>query len=339
MGRLSFAFGVVVVLALSHATPAQQPPAPPVKDASAYAHAPRTAEEFDQMMTSVSNWGRWGKEDQIGAVNLITPEKRKQAAALVRLGTAVSLAHDEGTRDARAPTTPNIRHTMMQPSEGGSVVVGSVALGDHSLSMTHLDALCHILYKGHTYNGFTLDEVYGAEGCKKAGLAYKDGIVTRGVLIDLPRLRGVPYLEPGTPVYTEDILAWEKKTGVKVAPGDVVILRTGRWPRLAQKGEWDIQSTNAGFHPSVAPFMKARGVVIVGQDGPDGVQPMSFPGVRYPFHTMMMVGLGIDILDQVNTEEVAAMAAKLNRYEFMITIAPLRVVGGTGVAVNPLAIF
>jgi kynurenine formamidase len=338
MRRFSFGLGAIALLALLQTGHAQQQPVPPVKDASGYAHAPRTAEEFDQMITSVSNWGRWGKDDQIGAANLISPEKRKQAAALVKLGTAVSLAQDEGVKDKRA-MTPNIRHTMMPPSEGGSVVVGSVALGDHSLTMTHLDALCHILYRGHTYNGFTLDEVYSPEGCKKVGLAYKDGIVTRGVLIDLPRLRGVPYLDPGTPVYTEDILAWEKKTGVKISQGDVVILRTGRWARIADKGDWDSQTVNAGFHPSVAPFIKERGVVIVGQDGPDGIQPMSFPGVRYPFHTMMMVGLGVDILDQVNTEAVAAMAARLNRYEFMITIAPLRVVGGTGVAVNPLAIF
>src|SRR5438105_4298865 len=127
-----------------HAGPQPGPQSP-----SVYAHPPMTAAEFDKMITGVSNWGRWGKDDQAGAVNLITPEKRKQAAGLVKLGTVVSLAHNEGIRDKRAPAAPNIRHTMMQPSEGGSVVVGSVQLGDHSLSMTHLDALCHILYKGH----------------------------------------------------------------------------------------------------------------------------------------------------------------------------------------------
>ena len=328
----TLAVGVALAVPLSGQNPPPQP---------TYAHAPRTAAEFDEMMTRVSNWGRWGKEDQLGAANLITEEKRRQAAALVKRGIVVSLAHDEGVPDARTEGgPPNIRHTMAKPSEGGQVVVGSYQLGGHGLSMTHLDALCHILYKGQTYNGFTLDQVYSEQGCVKGGLGpYRTGIVTRAVLIDMPRLRGVPYLEPGTPVYTEDIEAWEKKTGVKVSSGDVLLLRTGRWVRLKEKGSWDIVNLNAGFHPSIAPFLKQRGVVIVGQDGPDGVQPLAFPGVRYPFHTIAMVGLGIDILDQVNTEEVAAMAAKLNRWEFMLTIAPLRIPMGTGSAVNPLAIF
>jgi kynurenine formamidase len=315
---------------------AQQPPATPT-----YTQAPRTAEEFDEMITRISNWGRWGKDDQLGAANLITEAKRREAAALVTRGIVVSLARDEGNSDPDNPgAPPNVRHLMAKPMNDGLVLVGSYQLGGHSLSMTHLDTFCHILYKGKTYNGLTLNDVYSEGGCKKMGLApYRNGIITRGVLIDLPRLRGVDYLEPGTPVYTEDIEAWEKKAGLKVSPGDAIFLRTGRWVRRARYGEWDIVKLNAGFHPSVAPWLKARGVTFVGQDGPDGVQPLSFPGVQYPFHTMVMVGLGIDILDQVNLEDVAVTAARLNRWTFMLSVAPLRIPMGTGSAVNPLAVF
>jgi kynurenine formamidase len=321
-----------------------QQPTPPIRDAAGYAHAPRTADEFDQMINDISNWGRWGSDDQAGALNLITEAKRLEAAGLVKQGIVVSLAREirTGTDPENTTGRPDAQHLMGQrPAPGADGILSdSYQVSGHSMTMTHLDTLCHILYKGKAYNGFTLEDIYAPDGCRVLGLApYTNGIVTRGVLVDLPRLRGVPFLEPGTPVYVEDIEAWEEAVGVKITSGDVLFLRTGRWARRAQMGEWDVLQANAGFHPSVAPWLKERGVVIVGQDGIDGVQPLAFPGVPYPFHTMVMVGLGIDILDTVNLEDLAATAAQLKRWDFMLTVAPLRIPAGTGSPVNPLAIF
>ena len=195
-----------------------------------------TEAELDKWMKELSNWGRWGKDDQLGAVNTITPEKRKQAATLVRTGEAVSLAHDIDTmmKQATEFQQPYLRKMGIFPER--QVTRDQSTVDPHGGAFTHLDALCHMAYKGRFYNDAPY-ETATADGCGKMGInALKDGIVTRGVLIDIPRLRNLPYLEPGTHVYREDIEAWEKQAGVKVAPGDALFLRTGRWARSAKLG-------------------------------------------------------------------------------------------------------
>src|SRR5262249_7523976 len=162
--------------------------------------------------------------------------KRKQAASLVKIGLAMSIAHDVLTENAvdnqGAPTH------KMNPRRGG-VVTDSYQFGGHSGTTTHWDALCHIFYKGRSFNGYPQNEVFNEQGCTKLDLkAMKNGIMTRGVLIDIPRLKGLPFLEPGTAIYTEDLEAWERRAGVKVTSGDAVLVRTGRWARRAAIGPW-----------------------------------------------------------------------------------------------------
>ncbi len=149
----------------------------------------------------------------------------------------------------------------------------------HGYSHSHLDALCHILYKNQTYNGYAREVVNTAKGCTKLGIDnLKQGLITRGVLLDIPRLKGVPYLEPGTAIYQEDIEAWEKMSGVKVTSGDAILLRTGRWARRAALGPWPVGRSAAGFHASIAPWIKARGVAIVGSDAASEVTPTLVEG-------------------------------------------------------------
>ena len=185
---------------------------------------------------ALSNWGRWGKDDQRGAANLITPAKRKQALALARTGETVSLAHDTIMEKAVDAATPFEHRTTVMAERGIAVEQQQVSF--HGSTFTHLDALCHIAYQGRLYNGVSFQEsVSEGGGCTNLAITtFKDGIVTRGVLLDIPRLKGVPYLEPGTKVYIEDVEAWEKKAGIKVSPGDAVFLRTGRWARRAKLG-------------------------------------------------------------------------------------------------------
>jgi kynurenine formamidase len=296
--------------------------------------APRNAAEFDELFKQVSNWGRWGKDDQLGSVNLVTEVKRKQAVALVKTGSIVSLAHNPLTERAEDNNNP-FEHTMLRGNN-----MDRYAVSYHGYAHSHIDALCHILYKDQTYNGYARAEVNTDKGCTKLGIDnLKSGIVTRGVLFDIPRLRGVDYLEPGTAIFREDLEAWEKKAGVKISSGDVLLLRTGRWARRAKLGPWNVGQNAAGLHASVAPWIKTRGVAIVGSDAAEDVTPSMVEGLALPIHTLLITAMGINLLDNQDLEALGETAARLKRWEFMITIAPLPVTGGTGSPANVLATF
>jgi kynurenine formamidase len=214
------------------------------------------------------------------------------------------------------------------------------AVAYHGYAHSHIDALCHFLYKDQTYNGYARAAVNTDKGCAKLGIdTLKNGIVTRGVLFDIPRLRNVEYLEPSTPIYVEDLEAWEKKAGIKIGSGDALLLRTGRWARRAKLGPWNVAQQAAGLHASVAPWIKARGIAFVGSDVGEDVTPSMVEGVTLPIHTLLIAGLGMNLLDNQDLEAVGDTAAKLNRWDFMLTIAPVPVTGGTGFPLNALAVF
>jgi kynurenine formamidase len=302
--------------------------------ASQASRAPRNAEEFDALFQQVKNWGRWGPDDQLGAANLITAATRKRAVALAKDGITVSLAHAPLTDKADDNASP-FEHTMNK-----GFTTDTYHVSYHGYAHSHIDALCHILYKDQTYNGYARATVNTEKGCAKLGIdTLKQGIVTRGILLDMPRLKGVPFLEPGTAVYQEDVEAWEKKAGVKVGPGDAVFLRTGRWARRDQLGPWAVGRNAAGFHASIATWLKARGVAFVGSDAASEVVPTMVEGVTLPVHTLLITGLGINILDNQDLERLAATAERLKRWEFLLTINPVPVTGGTGSPLNTLAVF
>jgi len=306
------------------AAPAQAPPS----------RAPRNADEFDQLFHQVSNWGRWGKDDQLGSVNLITPSKRRAALALAKSGESVSLAHNPITEKAEDNNNP-FEHTMLRGNN-----MDRYAVSYHGYAHSHIDALCHILYKDQTYNGYARAEVNTDTGCTKLGIQnLKNGVITRGVLIDIPRLRGVDYLEPGTPIYVEDLEAWEKKAGITIGSGDALLLRTGRWARREKLGPWNVGQSAAGLHASVAPWIRARGVALVGSDAAEDVTPSLVQGVTLPVHTLFITAMGINLLDNQDLEALGAAAARLNRWEFMLTVAPVPVTGGTGFPLNAIATF
>ncbi len=296
--------------------------------------APHNAAEFDTLFQMVKNWGRWGPNDELGSANLVTVAKRKQAVALVKDGITVSLAHNAMTEKAEDNSNP-FEHTMLRGNN-----MDRYAVSYHGYAHSHIDALCHILYKDQTYNGYARADVNTDKGCTKLGIDnLKNGIVTRGILIDIPRLRNLPYLEPGTAIYVEDLEAWEKKAGVKISSGDAIVLRTGRWARREKLGPWNVGQRAAGLHASVAPWIKARGVAFLGSDAAEDVTPSMVEGVALPVHTLMITGLGMNLLDNQDLEAVGETAAKLNRWEFMLTIAPVPVTGGTGFPLNALAMF
>ena len=299
-----------------------------------------TKADIDKWMTGqCSNWGRWGKTDQVGTVNLVTDAKRKQAAALVREGVSVSLAHNPITEKAPDNGSP-FRHTMLYNGAhpNGQFVMDEYAVSYHGLAHTHMDTLCHMAWNGKMYNGFPQTDVTDAGAKELAITNYKNGIFTRGVLVDIPRLKGVPYLEPGQAIYPEDLEAWEKKSGVKIEAGDVVFIRTGRWARRAAKGAWDTSKV-AGLYATCAPWLKARDVAMVGSDSDTDVMPSGVQGVTQPMHQLLLVAMGTPIFDNCDLESLGDAAAKRNRWTFLITAAPIPVNGGTGSPLNPIATF
>jgi kynurenine formamidase len=292
-----------------------------------------TKADIERWKKELSNWGRWGKDDQTGALNLITAGKRKQAAALVKEGFTVSLAHDALTEEAVDNPRP-YEHVMQG--------LGSDRFGVsfHGFAHTHLDSMAHIIDNGQVYNGYTPDRdvvMKNNQGHPRNSIHnLKAGVVTRGILIDIPRLKGLPYLEPGTPIYVEDLEAWEKKAGIKVSPGDALFVRTGRWARRAAKGPWEIQKDEAGLHASVIPWLKHRDVAVLGGDHPQSVMPSE---LGRAVHDFGIIYLGLHMLDNADLDPLGDACAARNRWEFMVTIAPLPIVGGTGSPVNPIAMF
>lgn len=299
----------------------------------------RTKEHIATMMNSLSNWGRWGKEDQLGALNLITPEKRRGAAKLVEEGVSISLAHNVMTK--RAFDSPPFEHRMIETglTPGGESAGDVFSVQVHGYSETHLDALCHVFYEGQIYNGFSQREVT-EKGCGKlAVIEMKNGIFTRGVLMDFPSLLGVKYLDGKRAIRPEDLDAWEKATGVKIESGDVVFIRTGRWARYEAEGEWDVEKNSAGLDVSCVPWVKKGDVAVLASDLALDVMPSGVEGVRLPVHLLTIVGMGVPIIDNCDLEALATAAAARRRWTFLLTLAPLAVNGGSGSPVNPIATF
>ncbi|MFN7920610.1 MAG: cyclase family protein [Bryobacteraceae bacterium] len=299
-----------------------------------------TKATVDKWMKELSNWGRWGKDDQLGAMNHVTPAKRKQAVALVRDGVSVSLAHDAETD--KAPDNPSpFSHAMKATGKTpmGQFVVDEYSVSYHGLAHSHMDALCHMFYEGKMFNGFAQTEV-GEKGANKLSiLNLKNGIFTRGILMDIPRLKGVEWLEPGTPIYPEDLEAWEKKAGVTVGAGDVLLIRTGRWARRAAKGPWDAGKSAAGLHASCAPWARKREIAVIGSESASDVAPSGVEGVTQPIHQLMLISMGVAIFDNMDLDAVAKTAAERKRWEFLVTAGPLAIKGGTGSPLNPIATF
>jgi kynurenine formamidase len=296
-----------------------------------------TKPDIDRLMTELSNWGRWGKADQMGTANLITPARRKAAAALVTEGFSVSLSRDADTEKAVDNGSP-FSHKMMVGVDG-QFNMDEYAVAFHGFANTHFDALSHVFYQGKMYNGYPQSSVTDAGAGQLGVTAFRDGFLTRGVLVDIPRLKGVSYLEPSTPIYPEDLDAWEKKSGIHISAGDAVFVRTGRWARRAEKGPWDTAAHAAGLHASCAKWFKQRDIALLGSDGSHDVLPSGVDGVAWPVHQILLVAMGTPLFDNCDLEALSKAAASRNRWVFLLTAAPLAVRGGTGSPLNPTATF
>ena len=305
-----------------------------------------TLDTLKQWESELSNWGRWGPDDQRGTLNLITPEKTRQAAALVQVGETVTLQHfvtEEKSLDSQSFGPTEHWMSRIDPDTGEpTFALDEIQFSLHDGMLSHIDALCH--YRSEVDGKYVIFNGYPqnltATGCEDLGIdRMGTSYVTRGVLVDIPLMRGLDWLEPSTPIYVEDLLAWEEFAGVKIGSGDALFVRTGRWERRDALGPWQYGQGGAGLHASVLPFLKERDVAILIGDAVNDVQPSGVDGISRPIHQVTQVNIGLPIVDNGYLEDVAATAARLQRWEFLTAIQINPIKGGTASPFNALASF
>lgn len=305
-------------------------------------------ERLEQLYEQCSNWGRWGDDDELGALNLLTPERRVAAMASVRSGLSVSLAHD-------LPKVPSVEnpfpahHHMLASGDAldANGIPGYEATRDyvgtdvHGLGTTHIDALCHMFVRGRSFNGATPETVKSTGATANTIMAAAGGIVGRGVLLDVPRALGVPHL-PGNTAITPDQLDQAcAAQGLHVGEGDLLLVATGRDARRReQQGRFDpIGDGMAGLHAECLPWLHERGVALLGGDGIS--DPMPGLGIHewpFPIHQIGITRIGLMLIDNLRLEDLLEACARAERWEFLLAVSPLRIPGGTGCPVNPVAV-
>ena len=307
-----------------------------------------TTAELDEIYARVKNWGRWGADDQRGALNHLTDAHRAQAATLVRDGSTVSLAHDLPVRPSAETPFPAHHHMLASgDARDSSGVPGYEACGDyigtqvHGLGITHIDALCHMFVRSEMYNGRPTSDVRSDGALTNTIMSAAAGIIGRGVLLDIPAAVGVDSFPHDRSVSVADLEAAEERQKLRVGVGDILIVSTGRDHRRNEKG--GVLSPFAdglsGLHPTCLPWLHERGIAVLGSDGISDHMPyIRTPEWPFPIHQIGITGIGLHLIDNLHLEPISTACAERGRWEFFLTVNPIRIPGGTGCPVNPVAV-
>ena len=214
-----------------------------------------------------------------------------------------------------------------------------VGIDYHNEGHSHIDAFCHVAFDGFLFDGKPEQSVTELGAQAGAIDVLKDGLVSRGVLLDVPRARGIRWIEPGEHVFREDLEAAERDQDVSVDVGDVLLVRTGHARRLAELEPWDTRTAKSGLHPTTALFLAERRVAALGSDGNNDTAPSTTEGIGFPMHVLALNAMGVHLFDYLLLEDVARHCQAVGSWEFLFVAAPLRIVRGTGSPLNPTAIF
>ena len=305
-----------------------------------------TPQYMRDVFEKAKNWGRWGVEDEAGALNFITPAKRLEAAQSITIGESVSCALNLPIQPALDNPYPAL-HMMIQGGDdcvvreiGMEAAMDFVGVAFHGMATSHIDALCHVFVDEKMYNGFAASEVKSTGAKRGSIICAKDGIVSRGVLLDIPRLLGEKWLEPSAIITVDQLEAAEAAQGVRVSEGDILLVGTGRDARRSAKGAWDPFKTGlAGLHAECVPWLHERRIAVLGCDGGSDAFPgLGIKGWAMPIHQCTLVAMGVHLLDNLRLEGLCEACDRHNKWTFQFTVAPLRVEEGTGSPINPIAI-
>ena len=306
---------------------------------------PLSPADFDTLYALLARQADWGRQDRRGALNNITPAHVIAAAREVHSGRSVSLAAPVETETAEDNRDPS-EHQMTGAAGVNVAAAGldfafdRLAMNIHGNADSHIDALCHVSYNAKLYNDVPATSLT-SNGADELSIetAARHGIVGRGVLLDIPRLHGLPWVEPGDDVTADDLTRAEQRQGLRVGAGDLLFVRVGHRRRRNQLGAWDAAQTRAGLHPSALQFLAERRVGILGSDGNNDTAPAATTSVAFPIHVLAINTMGLHLLDFLQFEELVSVCEEENRWTFLCVIAPLRLPTATGSPVNPIAIF
>lgn len=306
-----------------------------------------TEAELDALYESLSNWGRWGSADERGALNHLTAEHRVAAAAGVVDGVTLSLAHNLGTTPSPENPFPAHHHMLASgDARDSNGIPGYEAARDyvgtdvHGLGVTHVDALSHMFVRGEMYNGIPASEVRSTGARRNTVLTLADGVVGRGVLLDLSSATGGAFVPGNGAVRLTDVLAAEERQGVTVGTGDILLVSTGRDARRSDGGgTLNPFEGMAGLHPECLPWLHEREIAMLGSDGISDPMPgVGVPNWPFPIHQIGIVGMGLHLIDNMALGALAAACAERQRWSFLFTFGALRIPGGTGCPANPIAV-
>jgi kynurenine formamidase len=300
---------------------------------------------YDELFKELSNKGKWGDKDKKGTVNYIDNSKILSALKLPKKGISVSLSFDI-TQDSTQINYSDFDDITKYNHQASSVefrgydwATDNYSISYHGFTVSHMDGLAHLGQGGKLYNGYDASNIT-PQGFEELGIeAFNGGIMSKGVLIDIPLLYGKEYLDAGTKITINDILNFEEKHNIKIEKGDVVLIRTGRWSEKSTKGDSDYSKLSAGLDYKVASLLYERKASVLGSDGTNDAQPSGIPEEGSPVHKLTIVSMGMPLLDNLNLEEISKEAKKQNKWEFFISVQPLRFKGGTGSPVNAIALF
>jgi kynurenine formamidase len=307
-----------------------------------------TKAEMKRVFDQVSNWGRWGADDERGTLNYLTPAHVAAAAKLATRGRQVSCARNFPVVPGLENPTPALHHMVIggdDPCAAGvpglECSLDFIGIAYHGLASSHIDALCHVFVEGKMYNGFPAQDVRSTGARRNSIMAARDGIAGRGVLLDIPRLRGTDFVPPDKPVTAAELDAAEKVQGVRVGEGDILLISVGR---DALRAHAPLTSERpyflGGLDPDCVPWLHARKIAVLGSDAVHDPQPSPRPIEDWPIpiHMCGLVAMGLHLLDNLYFVDLEKICAELSCWEFFFTVAPLRIEKGTGSPVNPIAI-
>ena len=302
-----------------------------------------SAADFSALYRRLRDTSSWGPADRRGALNNITPQQVLAAVTEIRLGRTTTMAAPVESRVTIDNPEPAIHQMTSPPVDqadpaGLSFATDRLAMNVHGNADSHMDALCHVIYQASLYNGIPADTVTEAGAAELSIEVARNGIAGRGVLLDIPRLRNVPWLEPGDHVTADDLTAAEKAQQVRVGLGDLLFVRVGHRRRRAELGPWDTARARAGLHPAALEFVAARRVAVLGSDSNNDTAASLAEGVEFPVHVLAIHAMGLHLLDYLQLDDLAGLCGEAGRWSFFCVIAPLRLAQGTGSPVNPIAI-